>query len=49
MFRQFTEPLRRDFDTDEEYQEAVEAYDAECLRREEEYMEKYYEAKFATL
>ena len=35
MFRQFSEPRREDYDTEEEYQEALDAYDAECLRREE--------------
>ena len=48
MFRQFNEPLRRDFDTEAEYQEALEAYGEECLRREDAAMEKYYMTKFAT-
>ena len=46
MFRQFSEPRREDYDTEEEYQEALDAYDAECLRREEYYKELYYERKY---
>lgn len=46
MFRQFKEPRQADYDTEEEYQEALDAYDAECLRREEYYKELYYERKY---
>ena len=46
MYRQFTEPRPADYDTEEEYQEALDAYDAECARREEYYREQYYERKY---
>jgi hypothetical protein len=48
MFRQFTPPRESDYDTQEEYLEALDAYDAEMLLREEYAREKYYERKFAT-
>jgi hypothetical protein len=40
MFRQYNEPKRENFDTEEEYQEAVEAYDVELIERE-----KYLQSK----
>jgi len=46
MYRQYTEPRRADYDTEEEYLEALDAYDSECLRREEHYKELYYERKY---
>lgn len=46
MYRQFTPPQERDYDTPEEYQEALDAYDAEMLMREEYARERYYERKY---
>ena len=40
--RRFTEPCRWDFDTEEEYQEELAAYDAEMSDREDYYMEEVY-------
>lgn len=46
MFRQFHQPRPEDFTTEEEYNEALDAYDCECARREEYYREQYYERKY---
>ena len=35
-----------DYDTEEEYQEALDAYDEECSRREDYYRERYYERNY---
>lgn len=35
MFRQYTPPRRDWYDSEEEYQEALDAYDAEMMRRED--------------
>ena len=48
MYKQFSQPRPEQYSTDEEYQEALEAYDAEMLWREQYAKEQYYERKFAT-
>ena len=48
MFRQFTAPRPDQYSTDEEYQEALDAYDAEMALQEEYARERYYERKYAT-
>lgn len=40
MFRQYTEPRRSQYDTEEEYNEALEAYDREMMLREDYLVEK---------
>lgn len=49
MYRQFNQPLRADYETEEEYQEALDAYDEEYSRREDYYRERYYERKYGIL
>ena len=49
MYRQFSQPLRANYETEEEYQEALDAYDEEYSRREEYYRERYYERKYGIL
>lgn len=39
-------PRREDHDSTEEYNEAVDAYEAEESRREEEALERYYLNKY---
>lgn len=46
MFRQFTPPRECDYSTQEEYQEALDAYDAEMALQEEYARERYYERKY---
>lgn len=43
MFRQFNLPSPWEYDTDEEYQEALRAYDRELIDREDEYIERMRE------
>ena len=45
--RRFTPPVRSDYDTEEEYLEELDAYDAELLRREDMMVEQYLERQFA--
>lgn len=40
MCRQYSEPARADYDTEEEYQEALDDYDYEMMCREDYYKEK---------
>ena len=49
MYRQYTAPRASDYDTEEEYQEALDAYDREMSLREDYYKERYYERKYSTL
>ena len=43
MCRQFNLPSPWEYDTDEEYQEALRAYDRELIDREDEYIERMRE------
>jgi hypothetical protein len=47
MFRQFREPREQDYDTTEEYLEAMDAYEREMSLREDYAKEQYYERKYA--
>lgn len=39
MFRQYTAPDPCEYDTQEDYQDALDAYDAEMMLREDMYIE----------
>ena len=46
MFRQFREPQEWEYDTQEEYQEALEAYEAEMQMREDYLVERRLEKAY---
>ena len=45
MFRQYTEPRPDQYDTEEEYQEALDAYDREMMLREDYLVEQRIERR----
>lgn len=46
MFRQYKEPVRSHYDTEEEYREALEAYNRETMLREQYLVERRIERQF---
>lgn len=46
MYRRYTQPLRSQFDTEEEYQEELNAWDAEMQRREQYLVERSIERRY---
>lgn len=45
-FYHYDEPDRRDYDTDEEYEEALYHWERVEMDRDEEDIERYYESKY---
>lgn len=45
--RRYTPPCRSDYDTEEEYLEELDAYDAEMMLREDMLVEQYLDRQYA--